>query len=140
MGKPTRLPGFLAVPLASTLLLSSWGCGGPDTDPTTGGAEFDLTSSEVRAARRQYDGAPPIVPHEELGTACETCHDGDGLGVEGIGFAPASPHSGTGEESATWRCRQCHVPALTDDLARIEQEAGITPARCRAFEMALAWE
>ncbi|MEZ4361335.1 MAG: nitrate reductase cytochrome c-type subunit [Kofleriaceae bacterium] len=59
-----------------------------------------------RAARRAYDGAPPIIPHEidQLAApACLTCHD-RGVSLAGV-FAPRMSH----EPRAS--CVQCHVAA-----------------------------
>ena len=37
------------------------------------------TSAEVRAERRLYDGAPPVIPHRPLGADCTACHALDGI-------------------------------------------------------------
>jgi cytochrome c-type protein NapB len=74
------------------------------------------SSASVRAARRAYDGAPPVVGHEDFGMTCAACHDSRGMPVEGVGFAPASPHDGTDQAYSTVRCRQCHVFQLEEDL------------------------
>jgi cytochrome c-type protein NapB len=73
-------------------------------------------SASVRAARRAYDGAPPVAGHEDFGMTCTACHDLQGMPVEGVGFAPASPHDGTDQAYSTMRCRQCHVFQLDDGL------------------------
>lgn len=70
----------------------------------------------VRAERRLYDGAPPVVPHQDFGSTCAACHDERGMSVSGLGFAPASPHDGTSMAGATQRCRQCHAFVLADDV------------------------
>ena len=72
------------------------------------------TAAVARAERRMYDGAPPIVPHGELGASCIACHDVRGMEVEGLGFAPPSPHEFTAGLSAMSRCRQCHVQQKTN--------------------------
>jgi cytochrome c-type protein NapB len=56
-----------------------------------------------------YDGAPPVIPHPPFGSACASCHNLEGVEVEGVGFAPPSPHAGTPGLSALSRCQQCHV-------------------------------
>lgn len=92
------------------------GCGGTDERvpvPDREGAE--KTSATVRAARRAYDGAPPTIPHENFGIECVGCHDDRGTALEGVGFAPPSPHEGTRGLSDRARCRQCHVFATTDE-------------------------
>lgn len=59
-----------------------------------------------RAARRAYDGAPPVIPHAvdaHSAAACLACH-GDGIEVAGI-VARKMPHP-------EWsQCTQCHVEA-----------------------------
>ena len=37
------------------------------------------SSGAVRADRRLYDGAPPVIPHAVFGAACSSCHDTEGL-------------------------------------------------------------
>jgi cytochrome c-type protein NapB len=46
------------------------------------------------------------------------------MAVEGLGFAPASPHEATRGMSAMSRCRQCHVERHTDILWRESAFAG----------------
>jgi len=83
------------------------------------------SSGEVRSARRLYDGAPPTIPHMDFGADCAACHDSRGIAVEGIGFAPPSPHGGTPEAGSTIRCRQCHVFVRTEDLFVASTFAGL---------------
>lgn len=112
--KPKWVPAA-AVALAASILAAA-ACGQGDWVPVPGSDGAMKSSAEVRAARRLYDGAPPVIPHDDFGTDCSACHDAQGIGVEGVGFAPASPHDGTGKANTTIRCRQCHVFALTDRL------------------------
>jgi cytochrome c-type protein NapB len=107
-----RRSAWRFVTVAGCLALS--GCGGDRWDPVPGHPEAVKSKAEVRAGRRLYDGAPPVIPHGPFGAACSACHDMEGIAVEGIGYAPASPHVGTPEEASTQRCRQCHVFAETD--------------------------
>lgn len=74
------------------------------------------TAALLRAERRLYDGAPPVVPHGPFGTPCASCHTTEGVAVEGVGFAPPSPHELTKGMSATSRCEQCHPFAVADDV------------------------
>jgi hypothetical protein len=74
------------------------------------------TAALLRASRRAYDGAPPVIPHKPLGAACVSCHTGSGIEVAGVGFAPPSPHAATPGMSAMARCQQCHVFRQTDGL------------------------
>jgi nitrate reductase (cytochrome), electron transfer subunit len=89
-----------------------------------GGAIFDsyarITEAYLDAAspartlpeyysRRQYWGAPPIIPHkmmDETGTAftCLACHEKGGWTEELKRHTPLTPHPEKSE------CRQCHVP------------------------------
>jgi len=104
------------VALFPVLLLGMAGCGSGDQVPVAGMEGAFQSTPEVRASRRLYDGAPPVIPHEDFGADCVACHDSRGIPVKGVGFAPPSPHEGTNEATATLRCRQCHVFSLTDDV------------------------
>ena len=67
----------------------------------------------ARAARRAFDGAPPVVPHpiDQMHTAsCMACH-GSGLYIGKQQFAPAMSH----EFMAN--CTQCHVEQTSPNLA-----------------------
>lgn len=83
------------------------------------------SSASVRAARRLFDGAPPTIPHPPLGAACTQCHNERGMHVEGLGFAPPSPHEETRGMSAFSRCNQCHVHALESDEFVVNSFAGL---------------
>lgn len=98
--------------LGTVTILGLSVCGGGEWELVPGSETALKSSGSARAARRLYDGAPPVIPHPEFGASCDSCHDGEGLSVEGIGFAPASPHRDTGKAPYTIRCRQCHVPIL----------------------------
>lgn len=91
------------------LILVASACADDRWDPVPGAGGALKSSAEVRAGRRLFDGAPPTIPHDNFGVACSSCHDAGGIAVGGLGFAPPSPHDGTGEAGATQRCRQCHV-------------------------------
>lgn len=76
------------------------------TDPVTLDPEEKEAALEARAARRAYDGAPPVIPHavDPSGSyACKTCH-AEGMRVAGH-VAPARSH---GELQS---CTECHVVA-----------------------------
>ena len=73
-------------------------------------------AAAVRAERRAYDGAPPVIPHEDFLIQCTECHNDEGISVPDVGYAPPSPHGKTRGLSGRSRCRQCHVLGLTDDL------------------------
>lgn len=109
-------PGWGAPTLLMGMLFVISGCGPGDQVPVPGAEGALKSTGEARADRRLYDGAPPVIPHDDFGADCSACHDSQGTPVRGIGFAPASPHEETRQAGATLRCRQCHVFALTDDL------------------------
>lgn len=78
---------------------------------------FDESQREAvihaRAARRAFDGAPPVVPHpidQMTATSCLACH-GDGLFI-GAAYAPRMSH-----ELYT-NCTQCHVEHWSTDFAQ----------------------
>jgi nitrate reductase cytochrome c-type subunit len=81
----------------------------PSSDATTNTATVTLTSSAVRADRRLYDGAPPVIPHKPLNIKCTECHTSTGKQAPPLGFAPANPHAATQGVSGTSYCQQCHV-------------------------------
>lgn len=114
----TRLRTSLVSVCAALLVALSPGCGGGDDDrvsvPGVEGAS--KTSATLRAARRAYDGAPPVIPHAPFGAACTSCHTLAGMSVPDVGFAPPSPHNNTDGLSLVSRCEQCHVWQVTDEL------------------------
>jgi nitrate reductase cytochrome c-type subunit len=67
------------------------------------------TSSAVRAERRLYDGAPPVIPHPPLNITCAECHTDTGKPSPPLGIAPANPHASTKGLSGLSNCQQCHV-------------------------------
>ncbi len=90
--------------LAACILLAVVAGCGQDKSTT-----LELATSTVRANRRAYDGAPPVIPHQPLGAACTSCHTPTGMPIPHQGFAPANPHVGTSSGAATKNCRQCHL-------------------------------
>jgi len=106
----------LATLLGTAALIGISACGQEDWVPVPDSDGAMKSSGAVRASRRLYDGAPPVIPHSDFGAACSSCHDTEGISVEGVGYAPASPHDDTGNDGATTRCRQCHVAVLDDGL------------------------
>jgi cytochrome c-type protein NapB len=108
----SRRAGLSAVALAAVIAMTA--CGRADTVRVPGEEGAVKSTARVRAERRAYDGAPPTVPHADWGMACGTCHDARGMSVDGVGFAPASPHEGGPRQGATQRCTQCHVFVVAD--------------------------
>ena len=84
------------------------------------------SSAPARAERRAYDGAPPVVAHEDFGIECTSCHDQQGVEVDDVGFAPPMPHEETAGLSGISRCRQCHVPVTETEAFTSSLGAGLT--------------
>lgn len=100
------------------------GAGGPDVAvPGREGAR--KSAALVRAERRAYDGAPPVIPHQNFGMNCTNCHTDAGVDLPGVGFSPPMPHERTAGLSATSRCVQCHLFRATGDLFRGNAFAGL---------------
>lgn len=95
-----------------------------DAQTAVAGREATLTA---RAARRAYDGAPPVVPHvidQASSASCVACHTA-GLAV-GDRVAPVMPH-------APWAsCTQCHAegdnPRVPSGLAVANTFEGLRPS------------
>lgn len=99
------MSGHFRWTLVGTLaVMATIDCGCRRVTRTT--AQPTLTASSVRAERRAFDGAPPVIPHESLGAACITCHTQTGKPVPNLAFAPANPHGSGGQFQ---NCRQCHL-------------------------------
>ena len=83
------------------------------------------SSAENRAKRRAYEGAPPVIPHEDFGMDCVSCHDSEGTEVEDVGYAPPLPHSQTHGMSQDSRCAQCHVFVQDKGLFKPNEFEGV---------------
>jgi cytochrome c-type protein NapB len=121
VGRRPASTRFAAVATAIVAAAVTAGCGDEDTVPVPDREGAVKSTALVRAERRAYDGAPPTIPHDPFGMDCSACHDERGMPVEGVGFAPASPHEGTARAGGTTRCRQCHVFS-TDDGTFVDSE------------------
>jgi cytochrome c-type protein NapB len=86
------------------------------TVPVPDNAGRVKSTATVRAARRAYDGAPPVIAHQNFNIRCTQCHQQRGLEVPGIGFAPPVPHENTLPPGPFSRCNQCHVFKQTDTV------------------------
>jgi cytochrome c-type protein NapB len=84
-------------------------------------------ASEGRAKRRAYEGAPPVIPHENFGMRCVSCHNNEGLEVAGVGYAPPLPHARTPGMSQASRCLQCHVFVQDKGLFKPSEFDGLAP-------------
>lgn len=118
----------LALLVAAGLAVSPWSPrerGGGSREPVPGQAGAFKSTPAVRAARRAYAGAPPVIPHPRMGASCLSCHDGRGVFVPEYGFAPPSPHKETkGMGSA--RCEQCHAFQVEKGVFRANTFQGAT--------------
>lgn len=95
--------------LVAVVTLAACAAGAGDGVPVPGREGALKSTAAERAERRLFDGAPPVVPHGELGIACASCHNREGVAVAELGFAPPSPHEQTPGLSDVANCRQCHV-------------------------------
>ncbi|MHC4952486.1 MAG: hypothetical protein ACYTGZ_01230 [Planctomycetota bacterium] len=107
---------FLAILLAVPLM----GACGEEVKkvPVPGHPGALKSAASVRAQRRAYEGAPPVIPHKPFGAACINCHSPTGLHVPGTGYAPPNPHGKTAGLAGTKTCTQCHVWKNTDGVWR----------------------
>lgn len=83
------------------------------------------TAAVVRAERRAYDGAPPVIAHEDFGIECNSCHTLEGIDLGDEGLAPPFPHQRTLGMSAVSRCQQCHVFSNTDAVFAANSFSGL---------------
>jgi cytochrome c-type protein NapB len=119
----TRSIGWGALAGMAALLLSC--AESSDRIPVQGRDGVEKTAASARAERRLFDGAPPVIPHDDFKMDCNACHASDGIAVPDVGLAPQSPHAVTAGMSVESRCRQCHVFALTDDDFRANTFVGL---------------
>jgi len=120
---------LLELAVAAVLVGVGAACGDSDEPGSS------ASGAEVRAARRAYAGAPPVIPHAPFGAGCTACHTERGMDVDGIGFAPPSPHDGTDGMAGAVHCNQCHVFQATDGVFRANAFEGLAwrPAH-RAYD------
>lgn len=92
----------------------------PQHDPfaeITPSPEAKAVSTSLRASRRAFNGAPPIVPHAIEGTndaACFSCH-GQGMRIDGR-VANRMSHGFFAN------CTQCHAPPPPQPFAQANAE------------------
>lgn len=99
--------------IVALVVLGGAGC---DWAPSSHGSAATPTGFSVRAARRLYDGAPPVIPHAPLKIKCVACHTDTGKETPPLGFAPANPHTQTAGLYSASRCEQCHVFRRQDEV------------------------
>lgn len=98
------------------------------------GSGRDATGRErgpYRRVHREYDGAPPVVPHAVASLQrqdCLSCHR-DGMDLGDAGLAPTAPHA------ERVLCLQCHVEQVTAAAWVTNGFAGARwpPAGARAY-------
>lgn len=112
-----RLRASLSVVVAVTVAAGALAC--------SESGEVAKSSAQERAARRAYDGAPPVIPHLGFSRACTECHGERGVEVAGVGFSPPSPHEATPGLSDMSHCLQCHVEQRTEEVWRQSTFAGL---------------
>jgi cytochrome c-type protein NapB len=96
--------------LALTALLLA--CAAQAEPEWTYGADSPEEFRQLRADRRAYDGAPPVVPHEiaALGREeCLNCHQAGSV-ENADRIAPPRSHPAWGD------CRQCHIEQAVDSV------------------------
>lgn len=79
--------------------------------PVVNTPEDRARSLAIRASRRAYDGAPPVIPHpvSEINAAtCASCHR-DGRVIDAIVARPMS-------HQYLPNCTQCHSPVSNPDI------------------------
>jgi hypothetical protein len=107
---------------------AAWGCQ-PDAATNRRSDAVQPTSFAVRAQRRAFDGAPPVIPHMPFGADCVTCHTATGQAIPTVGAAPANPHLGDPRVGSLENCRQCHLFAQTSSTFKQNSFAGIPQER-----------
>ena len=74
-------------------------------------------SSTLRASRRAYNGAPPVIPHAVENTSDAACYACHGQGVKIAGFkASVMSHQFLGN------CTQCHAPPAPKPFQDIDSK------------------
>jgi nitrate reductase cytochrome c-type subunit len=111
---PTRTTRRMVGVCCALIAAMAWGCQPDDvlnrlSDSSQRASDIQPASFEVRAQRRAFDGAPPVIPHVPFGADCVTCHTSTGQAIPTVGAAPANPHLGDPRVGALENCRQCHL-------------------------------
>ena len=127
-----RLPGML---LVAAGIAAMTGCDSAVNEPAVG-----PTATPVRAARRLYDGAPPVIPHAPLNIKCVACHTDTGKEAPPLGFAPANPHAHTDGLSSTSNCQQCHVFVRRDGAFAESDFRGLKQQIAKAKALIISYE
>jgi len=117
--------GAATLAAAAAVAFALAACAAPEQVEVPGRPGAVKTAATKRAERRLYDGAPPVIPHEEMGADCIECHGVEGMALGDEGFAPPAPHDLTKGLSDSARCRQCHVARETDDVFRANTFVGL---------------
>lgn len=123
----TKASGAVLALAAVTLMFAACGEQGSGENgvPVPGREGAVKTSATVRAERRLFDGAPPVIPHKDFGPRCNSCHTEQGMHVPDVGFAVPMPHDATLGMSPKSRCVQCHVFRQETSVFRENSFAGL---------------
>ena len=113
------------LPLVLVLALAACSRGDRASVQVPGHEGRSKSPASVRAQRRLYDGAPPVIPHLPFGAACTSCHGTGGVEVPGVGYSPPSPHAETTGLGPLARCEQCHVFRRTQEELVANAFAGL---------------
>lgn len=92
------------------------------------GSSSSERTLEEYYSRRQYAGAPPVIPHasdesRDQETPCLSCHDKGGWAEEIKRTSPRTPHP------LQANCRQCHTRPEADALFRANEWQSTPPPR-----------
>lgn len=112
----------------------------PEHDPlapveTTWSDDTRRALLAARAARRAYDGAPPVVPHpidQMTARSCAACHV-SGLHIADV-WAPAMSHE------FMHNCTQCHVEQWSHELPPAAAVASLFRPLAAPVRGSRAWE
>lgn len=118
------------IPVLAVPILLFAGCIPSGESESSDSIAVTITPSAIRAARRAYSGAPPVIPHPPLGASCIQCHSESGQASPPLGFAPPNPHLKTPGIGKYANCRQCHLFRRADaqDFFRTNEFIGFQPA------------
>lgn len=125
-----RLHRHFSISITSLVVAAMIACNqseAPPPDASGPGADtVAKTAAAVRAARRAYDGAPPVIPHQSMGADCTSCHTRTGIQFGEMGFAPPMPHEAEpGRVGQFARCGQCHVYQKSTDVFVVSTFEGL---------------
>ena len=98
----------------------------PRSDTAPASEEARAAAITLRAQRRAFDGAPPVIPHpiqQNSSAQCLACHANGLMVKDRVTSRISHPHFAN--------CTQCHVPALAPDA--ITEPALLVPIAANSF-------